>query len=159
MTTELSQADLDAFGAAWTASPMVRYLGIRISFPERTRVVVDLPEILPMQRGGKGTDAINGGVLAMMFDFALGATALLAPPLRRHATVQLSLSFQRAVRGRSARCVAQVDRAARSILFSSAEHFDESGQMCARATGVISLAAPVTLAEWQGSLSPFEEEP
>ncbi len=156
MTSDLpSQAELDRFAATWSDSAVCRYLGIRMSFPERTHVVIDLPQVLDGQRGGKGTDAVNGGVLAMIFDFALGATALLAPPLRRNATCQLSIDFMKGVRGNSVRAIARVDRATRTILFSSAELFDEKGQACARATGLVSLGVPVTLAEWTDSITPF----
>ncbi len=158
MTREaLTQAELDAFATAWSDNAVLRYLGIRMSFPGGTQAVVDLPSVLPHQRGGKGTDAVNGGVLAMIFDFALGATALLAPPLRRNATCQLSIDFMKGVRGNSVRAIAEVDRATRTILFSSARLFDEQGVLCARASGLVSLGPPVTLADWMDSITPYDQ--
>ncbi|CAN5420216.1 hypothetical protein BH11MYX1_BH11MYX1_00100 [soil metagenome] len=152
----LTQAELDSFGLAWSNNAVLRYLGVRMSFPNGTHVVVELPAVLPQQRGGKGTDAVNGGVLAMMFDFALGATALLAPPLRRNATCQLSIEFMKGVRGDAVRAIGKVDRATRTILFSSAELFDEKGVLCARASGLVSLGEPVTLADWTDSITPYD---
>ena len=151
----MTRAELDSFAAAWSASGPLRFLNMTMSFPEGDRVLIDLPEVLPAQRGGKGSDAINGGILAAMFDFAIGATALLAPPLRRNATVHMSIDYQRAVRGNSARCIARLDRATRALAFASAEILDEHGTACSRATGLVSLGDPVDLATWSGSISSY----
>jgi acyl-coenzyme A thioesterase PaaI-like protein len=159
MTEPLSQSQLDAFSERWNRNGVLRYLGIRIGFRANERVIVELPKVIDVQRGGKGSDAVNGGVLAMMFDFALGATALLAPPLRRNATAQLSLNFQKAVRGNSARCVAKLDRGTRSLLFSSADLFDERGEICARATALVSVGQAITLDEWATTLAPYDDQP
>ena len=151
----MTREELDSFAAAWTASGPMRYLNFRMSFPGGDRVMIELPEVLAAQRGGKGTDAINGGILAAMFDFAIGATALLAPPLRRNATVHLSIDYQRAVRGKSARCIAKLDRATRALAFASAEILDEHGASCSRATGLVSLGDPIDLATWSGSIAGY----
>jgi acyl-coenzyme A thioesterase PaaI-like protein len=142
-----AQSDLDAYAARFNQAPFIRHFGFEISFPKE-RVVITLPEVRAEHRGGMGTDAINGGTLAAMFDYALGNTALLAPPLRLNATVQLSMSFERAVRGRSARCEARLDRAASKILFSSASIFDADGNVCARASAVVSMGPASTIEEW-----------
>lgn len=147
----MTQAELASFAAAWNASPVLGYLGIVMSFTETT-CIVDLPVVRPEQRGGKGSDAINGGVLAALFDFAIGGTAMLAPPLRRNATAQMSMSFERAVRGDRARCIAKIDRVTKHLVFAIAELHDARGELCARATGLVSLSEPVSLAEWSAAI-------
>ena len=47
------------------------------------------------ERGGMGFEAVNGGILAAMFDLVLGASVALVDPTRRSATMQLSMSFMR----------------------------------------------------------------
>ena len=123
----------------WNQAEVLRHLGLRISFqPER--VVVELPEVRDEHRGGLGTSAVNGLVLAGMFDLAVGSTVVLVDTHRRSATVQLSMSFERAVFGRSARCEAVVDRAGQRTLFASARILDEEGQVCARCQGVVAIS-------------------
>jgi acyl-coenzyme A thioesterase PaaI-like protein len=151
--TLVAQTDLDAYALRFNEGPFMRHFGLEISFPKSEQVVVTLATVRAEHRGGMGTDAINGGMLAAMFDYALGNTALLAPPLRRNATVQLSMSFERAVRGSSARCEARLDRAASKILFSSAHILDGSGNTCARASAVISMGAESTIEQWTSAVS------
>lgn len=121
-------------------SETLRYFGVKISFPaggEICRCVLD--PILPPHRSGLGTEAVNGGVLAAIFDLALGAAAALVDPVRRSATIQLSMSFMRPVTGNSFRVDAVVDRAGKRALFTSATLYDEKDTPCARAQGVVQL--------------------
>ncbi|HEY0250533.1 MAG TPA: PaaI family thioesterase [Kofleriaceae bacterium] len=129
MTEAPNKADLDDFARGWNQSDTLKYLGFEMVFPDTASVEVRLPKVSGPQRGGKGTDAINGGILAALYDFALGATSLLLLPTRRSATVQLSMSFEKAVRGNSARCVARMDRATKHLIFAAAELYDEAGVM------------------------------
>lgn len=156
--TEPNLADLNDFARGWNETETLRYLGFVLGFPDTQTVEVRLPKVIGAQRGGKGSDAINGGVLAALYDFALGSTSLLLAPLRRSATVQLSMSFEKAVRGNSARCIAKMDRATKHLIFATAELFDEAGTMCSRGTGVISLGTPVSIAEWRDALGGHADE-
>jgi uncharacterized protein (TIGR00369 family) len=131
--------ELARLASLWNQAEVLRHLGLRISFhPER--VVVELPEVRDEHRGGLGTSAVNGLVLAGMFDLAVGSTVVLVDTHRRSATVQLSMSFERAVFGGSARCEAVVDRAGQRTLFASARILDEQGQVCARCQGVVAIS-------------------
>ena len=149
----LDQAALDLYAAGFNASQMMRQFGFRLSFPNAAHVRLDLDTFHEGHRGGMGTDAINGGILAAMFDFALGNTSMLAPPLRRNATVQLSFTFERAVTGAAMHCEARIDRAASHMLFSSAEITDDRGNICARASGIVSMGREITLEEWTAKVS------
>ena len=131
--------ELTRLASLWNQSEVLRNLGLRIGF-QPDRVVVDLPEVRAEHLGGLGTSAVNGLVLSGMFDLAVGSTVVLVDPRRRSATVQLSMSFERAVFGRSARCEAWVDRAGQRTLFASARILDEQGQVCARCQGVVAVS-------------------
>lgn len=131
---------LARYAEHFNKSQSLLYFGVKISFPEGgtiCRCVVD--PILPPHRSGLGTDAVNGGVLAAIFDLALGASAATIDPTRRSATIQLSMSFMRPVNGTRFRVDATVDRAGKRSLFSSATLYDEKDTPCARAQGVIQL--------------------
>ncbi len=155
--SDLSSAELASFAAVWNETAVLRWLGFRLAFPGDKRVIVLLSDVKPGHRGGKGTDAINGGVLAAMFDFAIGCCSVVSPPLRRSATTQLSMSFERAVRGDLAQCEAEVDRATKNLLFVSARIKDERGNICSRATGIVSLLEEVRLEDWVTALGPAAE--
>ncbi|MGZ6059645.1 MAG: PaaI family thioesterase [Myxococcaceae bacterium] len=134
--------ELTALAAVWNQSEILRHQGMRVSF-EPDRVVVELPEVRAEHRGGLGTAAVNGLVLAGLFDLAVGSTVVLLDPRRRSATVQLSMSFERAVFGASARCEARIDRAGQRTLFASARILDAEGQVCARCQAVVAVSRQV----------------
>ncbi|MGQ0503838.1 MAG: PaaI family thioesterase [Myxococcaceae bacterium] len=121
-------------------SAILRHFGARLSFPSADRVRISLDDIKPEQRGGLGTSAVNGGVLAAMFDVAIGCTPALLDPTRRNATVQLSMSFERAVLGRSFYVEAKLDSAGKTLVFASAEIRDEKEQICAHCQGVVRIS-------------------
>ncbi len=131
--------ELSALAEIWNRSEVLRHHGMRVTF-EPSRVVVDLPEVRAEHRGGLGTAAVNGMVLAGLFDLAVGSTVVLLDPRRRSATVQLSMSFERAVFGSSARCEAWIDRAGQRTVFASARILDSTGQVCARCQAVVAVS-------------------
>ncbi|HET9036171.1 MAG TPA: PaaI family thioesterase [Myxococcaceae bacterium] len=142
-------AELNTLAELWNRSDVLRHYGMRVAF-QPDRVVVELPEVRPEHLGGLGTSAVNGLVLAGLFDLAVGSTVVLVDPRRRSATVQLSMSFERAVFGRSARCEAWIDRAGQRTLFASARILDAQGQVCARCQAVVAVSRQ-TLDEPQGA--------
>src|SRR5689334_9192067 len=87
---------LKRYADAFNDSQTLKFFGCRLTF-DSDKVIVTLDPIRPEQRGGLGTDAVNGGVLAALFDLAIGCTPALVDPSRRTATISLSMNFERAV--------------------------------------------------------------
>jgi uncharacterized protein (TIGR00369 family) len=130
---------LARYAEAFNRSKTLKYFGVRIDFAE-DKVVATIDPIRPEQRGGLGTSAVNGGVMAALFDLVIGCTPALLDPTRRTATMQLSMSFQRPLRGDSLRAEARIDAHGKSTLFASAQIFDERGVECARCQGVVRIS-------------------
>jgi uncharacterized protein (TIGR00369 family) len=145
-----SAEQLARYAEQFNRSKTLQHFGLELSFPGGTQVELLLKEIRPEQRGGLGSEAVNGGVLAAVFDVTLGCTAALIDPTRRSATIQLSMSFERAVRGASMRGIGQIETAGESVLFSSARIVDERGRACAHAQGVIRMSK----LKWKSGESP-----
>ncbi|ABF87975.1 thioesterase family protein [Myxococcus xanthus DK 1622] len=136
-----SQADLDRYAEQFSQSLTLRLFGAQLSFPEGRKVVVTIPELRPEHRGGAGSaSAVNGGILAALFDYAVGCTGALVDPGRRCATVQLSMSFERAVTGDSLRVESEIDSQTVSLLFATAWVYDGEGRVCGRCQGVVKLS-------------------
>jgi acyl-coenzyme A thioesterase PaaI-like protein len=138
------------YAEEFNKSLSMKHFGCLVSFPsgERVRVVID--PLRPEHRGGLGTSAVNGGVLAAMFDLVLGCTPALIDPTRRNATVQLSMSFERPLAGNVLVAEAWITTSGASTVFSQAEIRDGRGQVCARAQGVIR----VSKLSWESGSSP-----
>ena len=126
-----SQADLDHYADQFNKSLSLRHFGAHIAFPE----------LRPEHRGGLGSAAaVNGGILAAMFDLAIGCSGALVDPSRRCATVQLSMSFERPVTGAGMRVEAEIENKSVSLLFATARVFDGEDRVCARCQGVVKLS-------------------
>jgi uncharacterized protein (TIGR00369 family) len=135
-----TQEQLDRYAEQFNRSQTLRLFGAQLSFPQGKKVVVSLPEVRSEHRGGLGTSAINGGIISALFDYAIGCTPALLDPTRRAATMQLSMSFERPVRGDTVRIEATLDNAGTSTLFASARMYDAEGHVCARCQGVVKLS-------------------
>src|SRR3979490_2297445 len=114
---------LRALADLWNASPAMRPLGARRGFRRVDRVRAVIDPVLPVHRGGLGTDAINGVVLAGLFDLVIGTVGWLVRPEARSATVTLAMSFFRPTRGDRVVAEARLIRAGLNLIFAAAEIF------------------------------------
>ncbi len=110
-------------------------------------VIVRLVDPRDDQRGGGGNASLNGGVIAYMFDGALGAaiTSLLTQELGidvydrssfGEATISLTINYVQPAFGNTFEARGTAVRAGRTIAFAEGKLFDEQGQVCATATGI-----------------------
>ncbi len=131
---------LRALAAAWNDSPPMRRLGARLEFERVDRVRAVIDPVMPYHRGGMGTDAVNGPVLAGLFDLAIGTVGWLTRPESRSATVSLAMTFFRPTRGDRIIVEARLLRAGINLTFAAAEAFDGSGEVTARCDGTVAVA-------------------
>ena len=132
---------LAEYADGFNTSLILRHYGGRVTFPaggERVVVVVD--PVHDHHRGGLGTAAVNGGVLAATFDLAIGCTPALLDPGKRNATMQLSMSFLRPVTGDRFTAESWIDRAGTDTVFASAKILDQQGRLCATCQGLVKLS-------------------
>ncbi len=110
-------------------------------------VVVRLHQPRDDQRGGGGMAALNGGVIAYMFDGALGAavTSLAVEHLGidprdqqafGEATISLTINYVRPAFGTRFEARGLAVRTGRTIAFAEGKLYDENGDVCATSTGV-----------------------
>ena len=140
---------LARYAEGFNRSATLRFFGVTISFPD-TRLVRAELKIRPDHRGGMGTSAVNGGIRAAMFDLVVGCTGALVDPTRKSATLQLSMSFERALAGDLLVAEAHLDRVGGRTAFASAWIKDERGEICARCQGVVRLSNE----PWESGHSP-----
>ena len=133
-------ASLRALGEIWNASAPMKHFGARLEFERVDRVRTVIDPVLPVHRGGLGTDAVNGVVLAGLFDLAIGTVGWLTRPETRSATVNLSMSFFRPTRGDRVAAEARLVRAGLNLVFAAAEILDAEGRVTARCDGTCAIA-------------------
>ncbi len=141
---------LQIYADKFNDSATLGLFGVKVDFPDGERVRAVIDDVQPGHRGGLGTDAINGGVLAALFDLVIGMCGALVDPTRRSATIQLSMNFEQPVTGERIVAEAWINRHGRTNLFASAVIRDEAGKECAHGQGVVRLSRM----KWQNDGSP-----
>ena len=131
---------LRALAEAWNAAAPMQRLGARLDFDRVDRVRAVLDPVESFHRGGIGTDAVNGAVLAGLFDLAIGTVGWLSRPDTRSATVSLAMTFLRPTRGDRISVEARLLRAGTNLTFAAAEIFDGNGKVTARCDGTVAVA-------------------
>ena len=139
---------VEAFWKRWGNNTFMRAQGLEVEIAAVGEALVRLPQPTLEQRGGGGSDGVlNGGVIAYMFDGALGcaiASSLLArPEMRgidprelRQSTINLDISYVEAASGDHFEARGRVVRASRSMAFAEGELLDAQGRVCATAKGI-----------------------
>lgn len=131
---------LERYAEKLNSRPSLQRFGVRIWFPDASRLKLRIDTLSEGMRGGMSDDTIvNGGVLSALCDLAIGCTTALVDPTKPSATMQLSIRFEQPLRGDSVEGEGRIDRATRRFVFSSAELFDPAGQVCVRCQGMATL--------------------
>lgn len=142
LSTTHSPEQLRSEFAFFNELGFIRHFGVRCEILDAYRVRAIIDPVTDLHRGGIQGAAVNGGILASMFDLALGLPGLYrAHPGGRTATIQLSMSFMRPAMGNVLDTQAWIERATSGLLFTAAEARDAEGLLCATASGVVRLLA------------------
>lgn len=131
---------LAALADVWNAGPPMRHLGARLEFTRVDRVRAVIDPVQPFHRGGMGTEAVNGVVLAGLFDLVIGTVGWLTRPETRSATVTLAMTFVRPTQGDRVAAEARLIRAGLNLIFAAAEITDAQGEVTARCEGTCAVA-------------------
>ena len=116
--TGLAKTDLAAI-LADVFAPWVQDLGLTIESVEKEAVTTRMPASARLSRVG---GIVSGQAMTAMADTTMVlALAAAFGGFRPVATVDLSMSFMRAVKSRDVVCEARVRRAGRSLAFACAE--------------------------------------
>lgn len=116
---------------AWATDPFWQWMGLHIESVGDSRATVCL-DVQPHHRGGGGTTAVNGGVVAYLCDAALGAAVagLRWPP--RMVTVSLHVTYLAPTVGQRISAEAVVTSAGRSLVFADITIRNEDGSTSAQ---------------------------
>ena len=132
----------ETWAAQFNALPAMSAMDARLDLSDPAVVRVHLSEVRPHHQGGMGSSAVNGAVIAGLFDAALGVAGVVQFPARRAGTVELSVKFMRPTRGRSVDAYAITLKRAEGLAFMEGELWS-AGRLCAVATGIVSTARGV----------------
>lgn len=141
-TIPMDEAARTAWAEQFNTLPGMAVMGARLELSDPAVVRVHLSEVRPHHQGGMGSAAVNGAVIAGLFDAALGVAGVVQFPGRRAGTVELSVKFMRPTRGRSVDAYAITLKRAEGLAFMEGELWADD-KLCAVATGIVSTARGV----------------
>lgn len=121
--------------------PFFSWAGLRIVEAANGSATLEL-DVEHHHRGGGGTNAVNGGITAYMFDGLLGVAVRSAwdPGVSGQVTISLNIQYLRMIQTENKVIGhARVTRKGASTVFVEGEIFDESGTVCAKCVGIYKL--------------------
>jgi uncharacterized protein (TIGR00369 family) len=125
----------------WNNKPYMRWVGARVTLAEGGSSRVEL-RVESHHRGGMGSKAVNGAILAYLHDVAQGVAvrSLLGDDVRALATLNLNVSFVDAMATDD--MIIGIGRAISvrsAVAFAESEFLGASGQVCCRAAGTFRI--------------------
>ena len=112
-------------------------LAVSLADPDQPRCAIE--KCQPFHLGGVGQSFVNGAVIAAMFDFVIGLSALKFTHLGNFATTSVNIKLVKPVEPQDvyakARCTQQIG----SRLFVEAVLVNDEDQVCCYATGEIRI--------------------
>ena len=115
-------------------------MGATVRLLDDGTVKATMDSIKPYHRGGLGTDAINGAVIAGLFDLVVGLAGYQHTRGKTAGVAQLNIHYMRPVRGNSLEVVGRPTRVGRNLVFASGELHDEQGVVCASCDGIVAVS-------------------
>ncbi len=118
-------------------SPQLKHVSARVdlSRPENPEAIID--EVTDIHKGGIGSDAANGGVIAALADLALGLLGLMHYKDGMTATAQLTVHYLKPFRTKSIRAKAIPQQVVGNRIFGTVELYNDKDEVCAIAYGAL----------------------
>ncbi len=137
---ELTETQRAEMAAQWNQHPGMKHMGatLDLSIPGLVRASID--PLQPFHRGGLRTDAVNGAVIAGMFDLVIGLAGYLHTRGRRAGVAQLNIQFLRPVEGDRLQVTGWPTRVGINLVFAAAELRDQNGRVCAVCNGMVAVS-------------------
>ena len=128
------------FAARMNALASVRMMGVRFDMADPAGVRLALATVPEHHQGGLGTRAVNGAVIAGMFDAALGVAGTCQLAGQRAGTVELSIKLMRPAFEAPIEVYAITLKQSPHLAFTEAELYAQ-GRLCAVASGIVAVAS------------------
>jgi acyl-coenzyme A thioesterase PaaI-like protein len=136
---------LDAAARAQWAARMnglasMQMMGVAFDLSDPAVVRLGLATVSEAHLGGLGTTAVNGAVIAGMFDAALGVAGTMQFEGRRAGTIELSIKLMRPVFTAPLEMLAVTVKRSAHLAFTEAELYADQ-RLCAVASGIVAVAS------------------
>jgi acyl-coenzyme A thioesterase PaaI-like protein len=119
----------------FNASIQLRHSGIRVDLTDISKPLVIIDEVQEYHKGGVGTEAVNGAVIAMLADLAIGLLGLSHYADGMTATSNLSINYIKPLMAKKVTVQAEATEVVGKRIFGIVRVMNETGEVCSYATG------------------------
>jgi acyl-coenzyme A thioesterase PaaI-like protein len=127
----------------FNSSAQLQQMHIRIDLSMPTQPMVFIDEVAEMHRGGVGTEAVNGAVIAMLVDLAIGLLGVNHYAEGMTATSNLNINYVKPLMANKVIVRTEQTEVIGKRIFGIARVMNEKEEVCAYATG--SLAKGISV--------------
>ncbi|NOT75197.1 MAG: PaaI family thioesterase [Cyclobacteriaceae bacterium] len=118
-------------------SAQLKTIGVSIDISDLKHPAVVIKKVEDIHRGGIGGDAVNGGIISMLIDLAIGLLGLPYYGEGLTATHHLSIHFIKPLNALAVRLEAEETHVINNRVFGHVKVMNEKGEVCSYATGVL----------------------
>jgi acyl-coenzyme A thioesterase PaaI-like protein len=140
IASRVDEGDWIAIERHFNEAPFCQHMGLTVSLDEPTRPKCMIGEDMPFHLGGVGQNFTNGAIIAAMFDFVIGLTALSYASQGNFATSNVNIKLLKPVEKGGVYAIAECSREIGRRLFVEAILFNGKKEPCCYATGEIRVA-------------------
>lgn len=130
-----------SFVDTWNAAPFFQWARGRLT-EVRHGYARGVLQVQSQHRGGGGTHAINGGIMAYLFDGLISAAArsVAREGYKAMSTLSLNIQYLQLLEAESEVWgEAEVIKAGKSTAFVEARLFNDEGEVCSTCSGIVRL--------------------
>lgn len=127
----------------FNASVQLKHSGIRIDLTDISKPLVIIETVEEYHKGGIGTEAVNGAVIAMLADLAIGLLGLAHYSEGMTGTSNLSINYVKPLLAKKVIASAEQTEVVNKRIFGIVRVMNEKGEVCAYATGALAKGISV----------------
>ncbi len=137
MSTQVADKNWTGIESHFNEGEFAKHMGLHISLdnPSVPKCYILTPQ--PFHFGGVGQDYVNGAVIAAMFDFVIGLTALTYASHGNFATTNVNIKYAKPVKLNGVLVTAECTRKIGRTLFVEATLFTHGDEPCCFAHGEV----------------------
>jgi len=121
----------------FNASVQLKHSGIRIDLTNISKPLVIIDTVEEHHKGGIGTEAVNGAVIAMLVDLAIGLLGLPHYAEGMTGTSNLSITYAKPLHAKKVIVSAEETEVINKRIFGIVRVMNEKEEVCAYATGAL----------------------
>lgn len=121
----------------FNSSIQLRHSGMRVDLTDIGKPLVIIDSVEEYHKGGVGTEAVNGAVIAMLIDLAIGLLGLPHYGEGMTGTSNLSINYVKPLLAKKVIVSAEQTEVVNKRIFGIVRVMNEKEEVCAYATGAL----------------------